>query len=232
MVMARGIHLFPFRTEQLSPSAPMVLGSQGPGRVGRRRNYVGAPRLVRGASSFYEAVGSGARSGPGTASDVRPRPLGRRNLLRSTARGGEHRLRFSMPGRRPCLRPRRPVVTRSGSERRGRRRPPSCLVCRHRSLPSSGASSQTHRAPGPPRRVAAHRAADPRPGARRRVRGAPAGRVRAQGSLRHGGGGPGLRRHAPARPGAPCGGVPLRGVWWVAPHAGSLMSGLGGAWRG
>jgi hypothetical protein len=35
--MARGKHLFPFRTEKLSPSAPMVLGSQGPGRVGRRR---------------------------------------------------------------------------------------------------------------------------------------------------------------------------------------------------
>src|SRR5215218_6186090 len=37
VVIARGRHLFPFRTEQLSPSAPMVLGSQGPGRVGRRR---------------------------------------------------------------------------------------------------------------------------------------------------------------------------------------------------
>ncbi len=37
--MARGKHLFPFRTEQLSPSAPMVLGSQGPGRVGRRRFF-------------------------------------------------------------------------------------------------------------------------------------------------------------------------------------------------
>src|SRR5215211_3257607 len=36
--MARGKHLFPFRTEQLSPSAPMVLGPQGPGRVGRRRS--------------------------------------------------------------------------------------------------------------------------------------------------------------------------------------------------
>src|SRR5437588_8497958 len=35
--MARGKHLFPFRTEKLSPSAPMVLGLQGPGRVGRRR---------------------------------------------------------------------------------------------------------------------------------------------------------------------------------------------------
>src|SRR5205823_2522139 len=35
--MARGKHLFPFRTEPLSPSAPMVLGPQGPGRVGRLR---------------------------------------------------------------------------------------------------------------------------------------------------------------------------------------------------
>src|SRR3954452_10208616 len=37
VVIARGRHLFPFRTEQLSPSAPMVLGPRGPGRVGRRR---------------------------------------------------------------------------------------------------------------------------------------------------------------------------------------------------
>src|ERR1039457_3660455 len=40
VAMARGKHLFPFRTEQLSPSAPMVLGSQGPGRVGRRRFFL------------------------------------------------------------------------------------------------------------------------------------------------------------------------------------------------
>src|SRR5262245_49389732 len=35
--IAKGKHLFPFRTEQLSLSAPMVLGGQPPGRVGRRR---------------------------------------------------------------------------------------------------------------------------------------------------------------------------------------------------
>jgi RimJ/RimL family protein N-acetyltransferase len=34
--IAAGIHLFPFRTEKLSPPAPMVLGAQAPGRVGRR----------------------------------------------------------------------------------------------------------------------------------------------------------------------------------------------------
>src|SRR3954452_18462561 len=41
--MARGKHLFPFRTEQLSPSAPMVLGLHGPGRVGRRRLFSHEP---------------------------------------------------------------------------------------------------------------------------------------------------------------------------------------------
>jgi hypothetical protein len=36
-VIAAGVHLFPFRTEKLSPPAPMVLGGKPPGRVGRRR---------------------------------------------------------------------------------------------------------------------------------------------------------------------------------------------------
>ena len=48
VAMARGKHLFPFRTEQLSPSAPMVLGPQGPGRVGRRRfTSTSRPRAAR-----------------------------------------------------------------------------------------------------------------------------------------------------------------------------------------
>ena len=34
-VIASGFHLFPFRTEKLSPSAPMVLQTRG--RVGRRQ---------------------------------------------------------------------------------------------------------------------------------------------------------------------------------------------------
>src|SRR3954454_3992619 len=38
VVIARGIHLFPFRTESLSLFAPMVLGGKLPGRVGRRRD--------------------------------------------------------------------------------------------------------------------------------------------------------------------------------------------------
>ena len=47
VALARGKHLFPFRTEQLSPSAPMVLGSQGPGRVGRRRFFLSTGRQWR-----------------------------------------------------------------------------------------------------------------------------------------------------------------------------------------
>ncbi len=40
VAIARGKYLFPFRTEQSSPVAPMVLGLQGPGRVGRRRFFM------------------------------------------------------------------------------------------------------------------------------------------------------------------------------------------------
>ena len=38
VVIARVFHLFPFRTEKLSPSAPMVLPKGG--RVGRRHNHI------------------------------------------------------------------------------------------------------------------------------------------------------------------------------------------------
>ena len=37
VIKARGIHLFPYRTQKLSLSALMVLGWKRPGRVGRRR---------------------------------------------------------------------------------------------------------------------------------------------------------------------------------------------------
>ena len=38
VAMARGFHLFPFRTQQLSLLAPKVLGWTRPGRLGRCRN--------------------------------------------------------------------------------------------------------------------------------------------------------------------------------------------------
>ena len=56
VAMARGKHLFPFRTEQLSPSAPMVLGSQGPGRVGRRRFFPNPLALAQAGFVFLEVA--------------------------------------------------------------------------------------------------------------------------------------------------------------------------------
>ena len=47
VAIAWGKHLFPFRTEQLSPTAPMVLGLRGPGRVGRRRFFTHEPPFGR-----------------------------------------------------------------------------------------------------------------------------------------------------------------------------------------
>jgi hypothetical protein len=41
--MAEGSHAYPSRTRPLSPPAPMVLGPQGPGRVGRRQAGAIAP---------------------------------------------------------------------------------------------------------------------------------------------------------------------------------------------
>ena len=90
---ARGKHLFPFRTEQLSPSAPMVLGSQGPGRVGRRRFFhevhevqdTGRLRAVRGrswdganvAGAGYASFSSShcARNGSLIQASPSPRPI-------------------------------------------------------------------------------------------------------------------------------------------------------------
>src|SRR3954447_26343014 len=56
VAMARGKHLFPFRTEQLSPSAPMVLGLKGPGRVGRRRFLHHEAALWAASSSLWAEV--------------------------------------------------------------------------------------------------------------------------------------------------------------------------------
>ena len=51
VVMAVGKHPFPYRTRQLSPPAPMVLGGEPPGRVGRRRDSLAEAPLSGGASA-------------------------------------------------------------------------------------------------------------------------------------------------------------------------------------
>ena len=67
---AVGSHPFPFRTRQLSPPAPMVLGRRRPGRVGRRRiSHFGrglrASSEVRfGPASIEAPRASGHRGNP------------------------------------------------------------------------------------------------------------------------------------------------------------------------
>ena len=86
VALAWGKHLFPFRTEQLSPTAPMVLGLHGPGRVGRRRFFIHEPpsgRLV-----VVWARVRGRRPSPAPGGD--PRPSGRVHLT-APRRAGEPR---------------------------------------------------------------------------------------------------------------------------------------------
>ena len=44
VIMAEGIHLFPYRTQKLSPHASKVLGWQRPGRIDHRRILLRAER--------------------------------------------------------------------------------------------------------------------------------------------------------------------------------------------
>ena len=53
VAMARGSHLFPYRTQKLSLYALMVLGWKRPGRVGRRRIPLGCWRSSPSPTSQY-----------------------------------------------------------------------------------------------------------------------------------------------------------------------------------
>src|SRR4051794_9460420 len=54
VALAWGKHLFPFRTEKLSPTAPMVLVPYGTGRVGRRR-FLSPPGRQQGGPRWLNA---------------------------------------------------------------------------------------------------------------------------------------------------------------------------------
>ena len=68
VAIAWGKHLFPFRTEQLSPTAPMVLGLHGPGRVGRRRFFTHEPPTGR----LVVVLGRRVCERPGAQRNERP----------------------------------------------------------------------------------------------------------------------------------------------------------------
>ena len=51
------VHLFPFRTEKLSPAAPMIL-HKNCGKVGRRHPHNGSPGIELGLSCFVPVLSS------------------------------------------------------------------------------------------------------------------------------------------------------------------------------
>src|SRR3954453_6283762 len=113
--MAWGKHLFPFRTEQLSPTAPMVLGSQGPGRVGRRRFNMTIEPLLRGGSCRSAALKNVfvERCCPVVA----VRPLGSTRDSCSSGRGGAAGWKSAVGTKEGCGSPNRPaesVLLRTG----------------------------------------------------------------------------------------------------------------------
>ena len=72
--MALGIHLFPFRTEKLSPITPMVLRNSG--RVGSRRIVSARSTRRQGAGQeddrfpFFMAFGKEVETLPGAKSPL------------------------------------------------------------------------------------------------------------------------------------------------------------------
>src|SRR5881398_3045962 len=71
VALAEGSHLFPFRTEKLSPPAPMVLPGKPGGRVGRRPIFLRSPGPWRGiGASVFPPVSTepgGGLAAPGQA---------------------------------------------------------------------------------------------------------------------------------------------------------------------
>ena len=63
VILARGIHLFPFRTQKLSLFTPMVLGWRRPGRVGNRQ--IRSPRASALGFCFIRAISCESRSDKG-----------------------------------------------------------------------------------------------------------------------------------------------------------------------
>ena len=112
VTMAAGQHPFPFRTRQLSPPAPMVLGGRLPGRVGRRRNT-------------STEMGPCESGGPSPVQAL-PRPLRPRNSqvawVQRTRRGGSRLVTEEAGERRSRGRGPHDRVPPPALERGGRRR--------------------------------------------------------------------------------------------------------------
>ena len=76
VTIAVGPHPSPSRTRKLSPPAPMVLGGQPPGRVGRRRDIRTEPVPWRGTGFFASGAASVTRMASGFGGGTPRRPRG------------------------------------------------------------------------------------------------------------------------------------------------------------
>ena len=142
MVLAKGFHPFPFRTRQLSPSAPMVLHGKLCGRVGRRRgiNFRGPKSDLRAFSFSKGRHRRRRRTLPGEPEGGhplgiiqcrRPRFIGARERVAAVGRPPHSRHPERSEGSRstpPYRCPGRSIrLSRRGAgpggRRRGRRRP-------------------------------------------------------------------------------------------------------------
>ena len=65
VMMAEGFHAYPSRTRPLSPLAPMVLGPQGPGRVGRCQAGCSIPKARRCWTDAGRVLGESNVAKPG-----------------------------------------------------------------------------------------------------------------------------------------------------------------------
>ena len=139
MALARRKHPFPFRTRQLSSSAPMVLHAQVCGRVGRRRELILETALVETRGPFvfslYPRAVRNVRAPPhrerrptiaSQSSTPRINRQIRKTPVRSDRRGGHparSRPRRGSSRRRPRQAPRprrgRPPVDPAGGEDHG-----------------------------------------------------------------------------------------------------------------
>ena len=176
-VIAAGVHLFPFRTEKLSPPAPMVLGGQPPGRVGRRRIS-----LRRESPALRGFPRSGSVSPPAQSGDVNRNFNSTRRIRVPELTGDVHWVEAEAAisiEAKPCRKVygvtcSRPAFTTARSTPRGRpalcKRPPPAGAGKTKSVDDLNREPSDARAGSSPAGGRARPPADSRRSSRRRAR--------------------------------------------------------------
>ena len=138
--MAAGSHPFPFRTRQLSPPAPMVLGGRPPGRVGRRRVFSKRAPARTGRAFSRRSTQHARRMPSRDRKPPRPRKPRTGRLRRPEATDGRGPTAQAPQRQRPARsRSARAAAVRAGAAPSGharsqadRKRPPSEGAARSR----------------------------------------------------------------------------------------------------